>query len=336
MSRLWLVVHLISVAPLYSSCIDVAFSREGSPGVLVYDAARDDSLGLSARFPCSMGTSIPAVLCPATTPGRAITGSVILLAEWFGVSEATLAVAHSLNAAGMDSYVLNVYRDHHLPVDFTFTSVATVSAAQRDSAHKMRTLSWQALASDVAVVARNISSTTGHSVALLGLSEGAALALLASQRSAAHLVAVVSFYGSPGSKFTGEAAALFDPSKVDIPVHLACGSLDSFLNFSSCMSLRALKATLIGAPLVEVLEYPKVGHGFLNGMPWWSAWKRAQVPPREPYQPEVVAHALEQAATFLRGQLLKHTATQRAAPAFHATPESSHAPPTTGETAGRV
>ena len=103
--------HLLPLSAVSLPCVDVSFPRDGSPGVLAYGAANDSSLGLSARFPCATGTSIPAVLC-RTADTRL--GSVIVISEWFGVSEATLAVAHTLNAAGMDSYVLNVHRDHHL------------------------------------------------------------------------------------------------------------------------------------------------------------------------------------------------------------------------------
>ena len=163
----------------------------------------------------------------------------------------------------------------------------------------MSTLSWAALAADIRAVAAAVQGP----VALFGLSEGAAMTLLAAQGAAPNVSAAVVFYGSPGSKCTGDAPALFDAAKVNVPVHLACGTLDPFANFSSCDTLVALRSQLTGAPSTELYTYDNVGHGFLNNMGWWEAWKKAQAPPHEPCNPQVAALAMRRAVNFLAAHM---------------------------------
>eukprot|EP01043_Picozoa_sp_COSAG02_P019208 COSAG02_NODE_918_length_15945_cov_5.640752_11_plen_395_part_00 len=285
------------------ACQEVAFERpRGAIATsLAYTAADDLSLGLSARFPSALGSSVPALFCPSAAAERH--GSVVMLSEWFGVTAATTNVASVMNSAGIDVYVVNSYRDHEVPVDSTnaFSTVEGVSGVQRDSGHKMKSLAWGDLAADIAAVVDQLNQNHSDPVALVGFSEGGALALLASQSAKRlhNVAATAVFYGSPGSIYTGTAASLFQAATVDVPVHLSCGSLDTIANFSSCETLETLKGQLMNAPTAIVTHYTGVGHGFLNSEKWWEQWKAAQVPPRDPYNPGVASQALREAISFL-------------------------------------
>eukprot|EP00912_Choanoflagellata_sp_UC4_P000741 UC4_evm1s466 len=179
----------------------------------------------------------------------------------FGVSTATFEVAAKATEVGFDAYIINSYRDHVIPVDSTidYSTVNAVSSIMKDSAHKMSTLNWMELVNDIKSAIVQIKATTKRPVAIWGMSEGAALAFLASQNSGDLLAATAIFYGSPGS-YTGSAPLHFDPTKIDIPVHLFCAELDSFSNFSSCDTLSHIKSLMTTSPEAKLTQYNGVGH----------------------------------------------------------------------------
>ena len=128
---------------------------------------------------------------------------MLVLSEWFGVTSCTFDVATKLSSSGLDAYVVNSYRDHQVPVDndanIAFATVDGVSGVNTDSAHKMSHLQWDALAADVVHIAEQLSQDNKGPVVLFGMSEGGALAMLASQRAKKHINATAVFYGSPGN-----------------------------------------------------------------------------------------------------------------------------------------
>lgn len=282
-------------------CVRADFPRSSavSPTQLAYQPSDDFQLGASAQFPAALGKIVPTWKCGSTT--GASHGSVLVLSEWFGVSSATASVARALAANELDAYIVNSYRDHVLPVDAGYVSVEAVQNAQADSGHKMKTLAWAPLAHDVQTVAANLTAI--GPVAVMGFSEGAALAMLASQDASPHIKATVAFYGSPGSVYTGTAASLFDPANVNVPVYLVCGALDHIAGFSSCSALKAMQDGMENAPSVTLKEYQGVGHGFMNDQSWWETWKLAQNPPRDPFNVTTATDAFLGAVQFLQRSL---------------------------------
>ena len=288
---------------------DVAFPRASGAtnDTLAYDANPHQEVLLSARFPTALGNSAPALFCPSSATGKKL-GSVVMLSEWYGVTTATTNIATLLTAAGFDVYVINSYRDHVIPVDShpDYGTVEGVARVQTASGWKMKTLHWEELAADVGAIVAQLHADKAGPLALMGFSEGAALALLASQNAQSQgLAATVVFYGSPGSAYTGSAPSLFHPGRIDIPLQLTCGDLDHITGFSSCPALQAVKDRMTGAAAAasKMTTYHGVGHGFLNSCAWWEKYKAAQTPPRDRYNPTVSGQAMAEAIAFLRQHL---------------------------------
>jgi dienelactone hydrolase len=207
--------------------------------------------------------------------------SVIVVGEWWGIDTHVLQLGRTLAAAGFDVLCLDIFRDgpEAIPVDVTrsYDTTRGLREAFTESAHKMSTCDWTSALVDVAAAAAWLrhggptgtdAKTASDSVAIVGCSFGAVLALLAAasstaerasdtrgraddQRCSIPINAAVAFYGLPDDRFTGGSASLWDPEHVAVPCQLhfpsAAPGLDGFDDVSR------------GRELLGKLPEPNVG-----------------------------------------------------------------------------
>jgi dienelactone hydrolase len=145
----------------------------------------------------------------------------------------------------------------------------------------MRTCDWASALVDVAAATAWLrgggptgtdANTASESVAIMGCSFGAVLALLAAasrttefssddtplggrldnQRCCAPVNAAVAFYGLPDDRFTGGSASLWDPAQIAVPCQLhfpsAAPGLDGFDDVSRGRELLEKLQANVGAP----------------------------------------------------------------------------------------
>ena len=201
---------------------------------------------------------------------------VILVGEWWGVDTHVLRLGRSIAAAGFDVVCLDVFRDgpEAIPVDVTrsYHTEDGLRDAFAESAHKMKTCDWSSALVDVAAAAEWLrqgvpgpaARTGSDSVAIVGCSFGAVLALLAAASRKAHgrnddavlddtlpapVDAAVAFYGLPEGRFTGGSACFWDPARVAVPCQLHFPSAAPGLaGFDDVSRGRALLDELRAAP----------------------------------------------------------------------------------------
>ena len=208
------------------------------------------------RNPPPVGDRVGGVVFPKPAAGpeparEQKQAGVILVGEWWGIDSHVLQLGRSIAAAGFDVVCLDIFRDGPgaIPVDVRrrYHTAEGLRDAFAESAHKMKTCDWASALVDVAAAAEWLrheeggAGTAGRarsdSVAVVGCSFGAVLALLAAAASRTAdqsnddavcedtlppppVDAAVAFYGLPEDRFTGGSARLWDAARVGVPCQL--------------------------------------------------------------------------------------------------------------------
>jgi dienelactone hydrolase len=249
----------------------------------------------SAFFPHAFGQLIPGVRANSSALAE---HAVVVVPEWWGVSQTELDMAEELSSNGYLVVVPNIYRER-IPFDDKFQGQTNTSVLAKlvldevfTASWKMSHLAWDFHSDNILDVVTHLKKVQGFDkVAVMGFSEGSCLALLAAsqtdkmQQRGASIDGIVAFYGTPlkaGEKYTGDAYRNFDATRIKIPTQLISGAKDPFTGFSDPASMKIVQQS-IGSHVAKFSEIDGVDHGFMANAEWWEAFKASTTPPRVPY-----------------------------------------------------
>ena len=187
--------------------------------------------------------NIPGLVCgPKGAP------AVIVLQEWWGVTEPILDHAGRVASVGFRVIVPDLYKGK-LGVDAD------------EASHLMGALDFPAALAEVGHAAKFLRAEGSRKVGVVGFCMGGALALGAAAASP-DINCAVTFYGVNAGLFAPAALAAK-------PVRGHFGEADAMAGFSDPETARALEAMLreAGSTQAGVTVHKGVGHAFMNSSP---------------------------------------------------------------------
>ena len=179
--------------------------------------------------------------------GDASLPAVIVIQEWWGVTEGIKAKALKIAGEGYRVIVPDVYK-------------GKVGVNKEEASHLMSTLDFQNAVAEMSAVAAYLKATGSPAVGVTGFCMGGALtmgALAASDDI------------DCGAPFYGVNFGLFDAATLAKPVQGHFGKLDTMAGFSDPATGEKLEGELVAAgnANAKVYLYDKVGHAFMNDSP---------------------------------------------------------------------
>mmetsp|Transcript_30191 Transcript_30191/g.39783 ORF Transcript_30191/g.39783 Transcript_30191/m.39783 type:complete len:252 (+) Transcript_30191:190-945(+) len=175
------------------------------------------------------------------------TAGVIVMQEWWGVTEEIKSQAAKIAAAGYRCVVPDLYR-------------GSIGLEAEEAHHLMTSLDWPMAVVDITGAAQYLLANGCQKVGIIGFCMGGALAL-AGAILVNEIDCAAPFYGIP-------EPALCDPINCRKPIQAHFGELDTHESFSDPTAANALKERLQTAGCqFEVIMYPNAGHAFMNELP---------------------------------------------------------------------
>lgn len=191
---------------------------------------------------CVFGDNLPGYeIGPKDTPG------VIVIQEWWGVTDIIKAHALKINeTGGYRCLVPDLYK-------------GKIGVNKEEAAHMFSNLDFKAAISELGQAVTYLRSTGSPKVGCIGFCMGGALTFCAAQH--AGVDCAVPFYGTPSRD-------VCQPKDIRIPVQAHFGMLDALTGFSDPETASQLESMMkkAGAP-AEFFYYDGVGHAFLNEGP---------------------------------------------------------------------
>eukprot|EP00887_Chlorella_sp_A99_P001466 scaffold8.g1466.t1 len=186
--------------------------------------------------------------------------AVVVIQEWWGITDIILGHAKRLAAAGYRTLVPDLYK-------------GKIGVDKEEAQHLMSNLDFPGAVEEIKEAVEYLRAKGAKKVGTTGFCMGGALSLAAAQH--AGVDAAAPFYGLPDP-------ALAQPESIKVPLLLSFGELDEYKGFSDPGSAEAFaqKVNAAGGS-AECIIYPQCGHGFLNTGPEAVA-KRAHMGFPEP------------------------------------------------------
>ena len=174
--------------------------------------------------------------------------AIIVLQEWWGVTENIKAQAAQLSKSGYRCLIPDLYK-------------GKLGLDMEEAHHLMENLDWPAAKEEICAAAKYLKDTGSPSVGCIGFCMGGALCLIGAQHSDA-IACAAPFYGTPDP-------SICQTEKISKPVQAHFGELDTMAGFSDPAAAKKLEENLKAAGGTEstVFLYPGVGHAFMNSLP---------------------------------------------------------------------
>lgn len=224
---------------------------------------------------------------PGYTAGDECKPGVIVLQEWWGVTDLVKEQATYLSEQGFRTLVPDIYK-------------GKLGVTVEEASHNMETLDWGAAVDEICQAAAHLKDTGSPAVGVTGFCMGGALSLLAAQHCD-NIVATAPFYGTPN----GNPVPFWDPSSIGKPTLMQFGENDGLEGFADPATAEKVRDELAaGGADVQLYVYSGVGHGFMNSSPWpFKDYeeKAAALPAGgfSPSNPDVQAQAWSRLVEFL-------------------------------------
>ncbi|KAG2448703.1 hypothetical protein HYH02_006059 [Chlamydomonas schloesseri] len=213
---------------------------------------------------------------PGFEVGPAHAPAVLLLQEWWGVTDVVkqqarlLAAAGPAAAGGFRVLVPDLYK-------------GTVGVDMEEAGHLMTSLDFRRAVEEVRQAAQYLLGSGSPRVGITGGCMGGALSFAAAEHVGDLLACAVPFYGTPAR----EMGDWVMPERIRIPLQYHTGELDPIRGFSDAQSGRELLTRMFeaGCP-VELHLYPRTPHSFLNavtpeGVDFLRKWQYGVPPPEQ-------------------------------------------------------
>jgi len=170
--------------------------------------------------------------------------AVIVLQEWWGITEEIKGQALRLSEQGYRCLVPDLYKGK-LGVD------------AEEASHLMNNLDWSIAVDEVKAAAKFLVKSGSAKVGVIGFCMGGALAMIATEQSE-HVSCGAIFYGTPNP-------SLCQPERIVKPLQCHFGAEDTLVGFSDPSAAASLEEKLnAGGVHFQLYRYPGVGHGFMN------------------------------------------------------------------------
>ncbi|CAL5220679.1 g2727 [Coccomyxa viridis] len=182
---------------------------------------------------------------PAYVGGPANRPAVIVLQEWWGVTDEIKGQAEHLSKLNdVRVAVLDLYK-------------GKIGVDAEEASHLMENLDFKQAVSEITAAAKWLREKGAPKVGVTGFCVGGALSFLGAEY--AGLDAAAPFYGTP-------PAELGHPEKISIPVQAHVGEDDAFEGFADAKTVRAFvdKIVAAGNSNATLYTYPGEGHAFMN------------------------------------------------------------------------
>lgn len=174
--------------------------------------------------------------------------AIIVLQEWWGVTENIKAQAAQLSKSGYRCLIPDLYK-------------GKLGLDMEEAHHLMENLDWPAAKEEICAAAKYLKDTGSPAVGCIGFCMGGALCLIGAQHSEA-IACAAPFYGTPDP-------SICQTEKISKPIQAHFGELDTMAGFSDPAAAKKLEENLKAAGGAEstVFSYPGVGHAFMNSLP---------------------------------------------------------------------
>jgi len=223
------------------------------------------------------GKEFPAYVCGSKgAPG------VVVLQEWWGVTEQIQTQAQKIAAQGYRCLVPDLYKGK-LGVD------------AEEASHLMGHLDFPGAVEEIKAAATFLNGEGSKTCGVTGFCMGGALSLASAVKNSGEITCVAPFYGIPDKTY-------FDCSTIKIPVQGHFGKQDALEGFSDPKSAAALEETLKGTGIeFEVFMYDDAAHGFMNDLPDMIEKKQAMF--GVDHNPKAIETAWERLFGFFKKHL---------------------------------
>jgi len=179
------------------------------------------------------------IVGPADAPG------VILLQEWWGITDVIKEQAEMISQQGFRCLVPDLYK-------------GKVGVDKEEASHLMNHLDFKGAIDEVSTAVQYLRDNGAQKVGCVGFCMGGALTFCAAQHSGVD--AAAPFYGTPDP-------AICDPTAIKVPVQAHFGELDTMKGFSDTETVKGVLDKMKAAKVpVELFMYPKSGHAFMNAL----------------------------------------------------------------------
>lgn len=189
----------------------------------------------------------------AYATGRIGSPGVIVVQEWWGVTDEIQAQALLIASKGYRAIIPDLYKGK-LGVD------------AEEASHLMNHLDFATAVTEIGDTANFLKEEGSTKVGIVGFCMGGALTLASVAKYNDLFACAAPFYGTPAGA---------DFSNVTIPVEAHFGVNDNMAGFSDIKTAESLPEKFQHNPNFKLHLYPGVGHAFLNGqMPGWIEKKK--------------------------------------------------------------
>lgn len=214
------------------------------------------------------GQKIEVAGQPAYLFGDVKDPAVVVLQEWWGITDIIKGHAQKIADAGYQCIVPDLYK-------------GKVGVDREEAQHLYDHLDWPQAVQEIKACVQYLKDNGAKKVGATGFCMGGALAMAAAQH--AGVDAAAAFYGLP-------PPTLAQPEAVKVPVQLHFGQLDEYKGFSDPESAEAfVKKVNDAGGKAEVFIYEQCGHGFLNTGPEAVAKRKHMGFPEPPMEQQELA-----------------------------------------------
>eukprot|EP00457_Paulinella_chromatophora_P013591 gb/GEZN01013915.1/.p1 GENE.gb/GEZN01013915.1/~~gb/GEZN01013915.1/.p1 ORF type:complete len:301 (+),score=32.01 gb/GEZN01013915.1/:32-934(+) len=243
-------------------------TADTSPDILEEIPVKKISIGRRGLTPNPTDASSRWPFIQAFACGEEGAPAVILIQEWWGVTDQVKRQAASIAKAGNFRCVIpDLYR-------------GKIGVTKEEANHHMTNLDFPGAVSEIGQTAEFLlEKERSPKVGVIGFCMGGALTWLSAQQHADKLTCAIPCYGIPSPDWE---------HKLTIPVQAHFGMLDNLEGFSDPKTAKALEKKLkANGSNAEFFFYDKAGHGFLNSIPapfssWEERTKQMGFPPNDP------------------------------------------------------
>lgn len=189
------------------------------------------------------GRSFPAYVC-----GQPGAPAVVVLQEWWGVTDQVQMQAQRIAKEGYRCLVPDLYK-------------GALGVDAEEASHLMGNLNFPEAVEEIKAASAFLTSEGSKKCGVTGFCMGGALSLASAVRASGDISCAAPFYGVPDKTY-------FDCSTIKIPVQAHFGKLDALAGFSDPAAAAALEEALKKAGCEhDIFMYDGVAHGFMNDLP---------------------------------------------------------------------